>query len=71
MPGAPVTHTTRVVDGRTGYVWEYRSHRGYWQYAAWFPQPVHSVRVECIAKTEVARFQRLCAEAMGSLRFHR
>ena len=30
-----------------------------------------SVRVECIAKSEVARFERLCAEAMGSLRFRR
>ena len=69
IAGFRVSHRERVVDGRTGYVWEYRSHRGYWQFAAWFPQPVHSVRVECIAKTEVARFERLCAEAMGSLRF--
>ena len=71
IAGFRVGHRERVVDGRRGYVWEYRSHRGYWQYAAWFPQPVHSVRVECIAKTEVARFKRLCAEAMGSLRFRR
>ena len=71
IAGFRVSHRERVVDGRTGYVWEYRSHRGYWQFAAWFPQPVHSVRVECIAKTEVARFERLCAEAMGSLRFRR
>ena len=71
IAGFRVGHRERVVDGRTGYVWEYRSHRGYWQYAAWFPQPVHSVRLECIAKTQVARFRRLCAEAMGSLRFRR
>ncbi|HET8953998.1 MAG TPA: hypothetical protein VFN44_25975 [Solirubrobacteraceae bacterium] len=71
LAGVPVRHGERVVDGRTGYVWQYRSHRGYRQYAAWFPQPVHSVRVECIAKKDAARFERLCAEAMASLRFRR
>ncbi len=36
IAGFRVSHHERVVDGRTGYVWEYRSHRGYWQFAAWF-----------------------------------
>jgi hypothetical protein len=71
IAGFPVSHRGREVDGRTGYVWEYRSHRGYWQFAAWFPQPVHSVRVECIARAEADRFKRLCGEAMASLRFRR
>jgi len=30
----------------------------------------YSVRVECIAKRQTGLFKRLCAEAMGSLRFH-
>jgi hypothetical protein len=71
IAGFTVRHQERVVDGRTGYVWQYRSHRGYWQFAAWFPQPVHSVRVECIARAEADRFKRLCGEAMASLRFRR
>jgi hypothetical protein len=58
-----------LVNGRKGYVWDHGSDRGYWYYAAWFPQPVHTVRVECIAKKQVHRFKRLCTEAMRSLRF--
>jgi hypothetical protein len=69
LAGYRVSHTERVVDGRKGYVWEHSSGRGYWYYAAWFPQPVHSVRVECVARKQTARFKRLCAEAMGSLKF--
>jgi hypothetical protein len=46
------------------------SPRGFWYFAAWFPQRVHSVRVECIARRQSARFKRLCSEAMSSLRFH-
>jgi hypothetical protein len=65
-----VTHTQRVVDGRRGYVWNHGSPRGFWYCAAWFPQPVHSVRVECIARRQTGRFKRLCAEAIGSLQFH-
>jgi hypothetical protein len=64
-----VTHTERVVHGRRGYVWEHGSSDGHWYYAAWFPQPVHTVRVECIARKQKKRFKRLCAEAMGSLEF--
>ncbi|MDX6643611.1 MAG: hypothetical protein QOD76_1573, partial [Solirubrobacteraceae bacterium] len=52
------------------YVWNHGSERGYWYYAAWFPQPVHTVRVECIARNQRDRFKRLCAEAVGSLKFH-
>jgi hypothetical protein len=40
-------------------------------YTAWFPHPVHSVRVECIARSQARRFKRLCAEAMRSLEFSR
>jgi hypothetical protein len=69
LAGRPVSHTRRVVDGRTGYVWNHGSPGGFWYYAAWFPQPVHSVRVECIARRQTARFRRLCAEAIGSLKF--
>jgi hypothetical protein len=68
--GYPVSHTDRVVDGRQGYVWNHYNSRGYWVYAAWFPHRVHSVRVECVARGEVRRFKRLCAEAMKSLEFH-
>ena len=71
LAGTGVTHTVRVVDGREGYVWEHRDRRGYWHFAAWFPQPVHTVRLECITKKDAARFKRLCAEAMASLRFRR
>jgi hypothetical protein len=70
LAGRPVTHTERVVDGRRGYVWDHGSPRGFWYYAAWFPEPVHSVRFECIARRQTGRFKRLCAEAIGSLRFH-
>ena len=70
IAGSRVTHTERVVDGRKGYVWNHGNSRGYWHYAAWFPQPVHSVRVECIAKQRDDRFKRLCAEAIRSLKFH-
>ena len=70
LAGRPVTHTERVVDGRRGYAWDHGGPRGFWYRAAWFPEPVHSVRVECIAKRQSARFRRLCAGAMRSLRFH-
>jgi hypothetical protein len=69
LAGFGVTHTTRVVDGRKGYVWDHRGRDGTWYFAAWFPQRVHSVRVECIGKSEAPRFKRLCAQAMGSLKF--
>jgi hypothetical protein len=65
-----VSHTTRVVDGRKGYVWTHGNSRGYWHYAVWFPQPVHTIRVECIAKKQESRFRRLCSEAVESLKFH-
>jgi hypothetical protein len=65
-----VTHTERVVDGRKGYVWTHGNSRGYWHHAVWFPQPVHSIRVECVAKKQVSRFKRLCSEALESLEFH-
>jgi hypothetical protein len=70
LAGFRVTHTTRVVDGRTGYVWDHEDRRGYHHYVAWFPQPEHTVRVECISRRQKDRFRRLCAEAIGSLRFH-
>jgi hypothetical protein len=65
-----VTHSERVVDGGKGYVWRHRGRGGYLHYVIWFPRPVHSVRLECIAKRQVDRFRRLCAEATGSLQFH-
>jgi hypothetical protein len=65
-----VRHTKRVVDGRTGYVWTHGNRFGYRHYAVWFPHPVHSIRVECVAKQEVERFKRLCDEALESLEFH-
>jgi hypothetical protein len=68
--GFRVTHTERVVDGRRGYVWNYGRSGRYWYYGAWFPQPIHSVRVECVARGQIGRFKRLCAEAIGSLEFH-
>jgi hypothetical protein len=67
--GFRVTHTDRVVDGRKGYVWTYGERGRYWYYAAWFPQPVHSVRLECVARGQINRFKRLCAEAVASLKF--
>jgi hypothetical protein len=70
MAGHRVGHTKRVVDGRTGYVWTHGNRFGYWHYAVWFPHPVHTIRVECIAKQDVKRFKRLCEEALGSLEFH-
>ena len=70
LAGYAVSHTERVVDGRKAYVWNHGSRRGYWFFTAWFPQPVHSVRVECMAKRQTPRFRRLCSEAMGSLEFH-
>jgi hypothetical protein len=70
VAGFPVTHTERVVDGRKGYVWNHHSRDGFWQYTAWFPQPVHSVRVECVTRTEARRFRRFCSEAIRSLEFH-
>jgi hypothetical protein len=70
IAGTRVSHTTRVVDGRTGYVWTHESGGGYWHHVVWFPGPVHSIRLECMANKEVARFKRLCAEAVASLRLH-
>jgi hypothetical protein len=70
LAGFAVRHTERVVDGRRGYVWDHGSNSGYWYYAAWFPHPVHTVRVECIAKKQRDRFERLCDEAMRSLRLN-
>ena len=70
LAGHDVTHTERVVDGRRGYVWSHGSWTGRSYYAAWFPQPVHTIRVECIATKQRERFRRLCAEAVGSLRFN-
>lgn len=70
MAGKPVGHEEITVDGRNGYLWEYEGRSGYWQYAAWFPQPVHTVRVECIAKRQRARFVQLCDETMRTLKFN-
>lgn len=70
LAGSQATHTARVVDGRKGYVWTHGNSRGYWHYAVWFPQPVHTIRVECIAKKQESRFRRLCSEAVESLEFH-
>jgi hypothetical protein len=70
IAGSRVSHTERVVDGRTGYVWKHAGHGGYWHYVVWFPHPVHSVRVECVAARRTDRFERLCAEALSSLEFH-
>ena len=69
LAGESVAHTQRVVDGRKGYVWDHGSPLGYWYYAAWFPHPRYTVRIECIARNEEERFRRLCGEAMRSLRF--
>ena len=67
--GFRVTHSDRVVDGRKGYVWTYGERGRYWYYAPWFPQPVHSVRLECVARGQIDRFKRLCTEAVASLKF--
>jgi hypothetical protein len=69
LAGYKVTHTEFTVDGRKGYVWNHDSRHGYWYYAAWFPQPVHTVRVECIAGRQERKFRRLCGEAIESLDF--
>lgn len=69
LAGHRVKHTERTVDGRTGYVWTHGNHRGYWHYAVWFPHPVHTIRVECIAKRQEKQFKRLCFDALASLRF--
>jgi hypothetical protein len=71
LAGGPVGHTTRVVGGRTGYVWKHRTTSGLWYFTAWFPQPVHTVRLECIARSRQAQFERLCAQAVRTLRFAR
>ena len=60
----------RVADGRQGYAWNHGARDGSWQYTVWFPHPIHSVRVECVARKQEARFRRLCAEAMRTLKFH-
>ncbi len=67
--GFRVPHKERVVDGRRGYVWTHIGRGGFWLYSAWFPQPVHSVRLECVARQQTDRFKRLCEEAIGSLEF--
>ena len=54
-----MTHTERVVDGRTGYVWEHRLRNGAWYSTTWFPQPVHTVRLECVGRRQTDRFKRL------------
>ena len=69
LAGAPVSHTTRVVGGRTGYVWKHYTTNGTWYFTAWFPQPVHTVRLECIARSRQPQFERLCGEAVRSLAF--
>lgn len=68
LAGAPVEHTRRRIDGHDAYVWEHDDRRGYWYRVVWVPAPVHSVRLECIARREVAVFKRLCAQATASLR---
>ena len=69
IAGHVVEHTRRVVDGRSGYVWEHGNDLGYWHYAMWFPAPTYSVRLECIARKQTERFKDLCEEAASSLRF--
>ena len=69
LAGAPVSHTTRVVGGRTGYVWKHYTTNDTWYFTAWFPQPVHTVRLECIARSRQPQFERLCGEAVRSLAF--
>ena len=69
LAGAAVPHTTRVVGGRTGYVWKHHTANGTWYFTAWFPQPVHTVRLECIARSRQPQFERLCGEAVRSLAF--
>ena len=69
LAGTRVGHSERVVDGRKGYVWTHGDARGYWYQVAWFPHPVHTIRVECIAREQKERFRRLCAEATASLKF--
>ena len=68
LAGHRVGHTERVVDGRKGYVWTHGSAA-----AAGTTRPGSrarsTIRVECIARKEAARFKRLCAEAIGSLEF--
>ncbi|HEX8742780.1 MAG TPA: hypothetical protein VF712_06585 [Thermoleophilaceae bacterium] len=71
LAGFDVTHTERMVAGRRGYVWNHPSRNGFWYFAAWFPQPVHTVRLECIADKQEDRFRRLCSEALRSLEFRR
>jgi hypothetical protein len=68
--GFPVHHTERVIAGRRAYVWTYAEPPRYWYYGAWFPQPVHGVRLECVARNPISRFKGLCREAVGSLAFH-
>jgi hypothetical protein len=69
LAGFAVTHTTHVFGGRKAYIWNHESDRGYWYYAAWFPRSHDRVRVECVARRQKAKFQRLCKEALDSLRF--
>jgi hypothetical protein len=68
--GFSVHHTERVIAGRRAYVWTYGEPGRYWYYGAWFPQRVHSVRLECVARNPISRFKGLCREAVGSLAFH-
>jgi len=73
LAGSRVTHTERVVDGRRGYVWDHDLPGGGWNFTAWFPHPVDSVRLECYTRDrrQTDRFKRLCAEAVRSLSFSR
>jgi hypothetical protein len=66
---APGRYRKSSIGRRRAYVWKHESRHGYWQYSAWFPQPVHTVRVECITKRKESQFKRLCAEAIRTLRF--
>lgn len=69
LAGWSVTHAELTVDGRKGYYWHHDSDRGYRYYAAWFPQAGSTVRLECIYKNERKKFERLCGEALRSLKF--
>ena len=69
LAGRSVTHAELTVAGRKGYYWRHDSERGYDYFAAWFPQSVSSVRLECISKNQRKKFERLCGEAIRSLKF--
>lgn len=69
LAGKAVTYERIKVDGRTGYVWDHPGKNGYWHYAAWFPQPGGTIRLECISKQRHEQFRRICGTAVKSLRF--